>query len=92
MSFHHVCGTTAADAEDCKFSLAFDHDESNPVYELPNDRKVNDGAVASVTEWLHEDVKLPLIDQGDRLKYLGEFDSVNGLVNLDNVVMHTRQR
>ncbi len=91
MSFHHVCGSTDASAKDCHFHLGFEH-EANSFYSLPTSRLLNGGSAASVTEWFWENVKLPHVQAGDRIEYTGAFDSDNGVMNFDNIVLQTRQR
>ncbi len=47
---------------------------------------------SSIPQWFFEDVKLPLNQEGDRVKIQGKFNPHFGGLNLDNVLIHTRQK
>ena len=62
------------------------------LYQLPDDRLLNNGSVQDATEWFWDDIKLPVLKKGSRVGLEGEFDPQNGALNFDNILFHTRQK
>ena len=67
-------------------------EESQELFNVPDDKLLNDGWVANATEWQWEDIALPKVDSGSIVKVLGEFDRFQGVVGLDNIRVYTKQK
>ena len=67
-------------------------EESQELFNVPDDKLFNDGWVANATEWQWEDIALPKVDSGSIVKVLGEFDRFQGVVGLDNIRVYTKQK
>ena len=67
-------------------------EESQELFNVPDDKLLNDGWVANATEWQWEDIALPKADSGSIVKVLGEFDRFQGVVGLDNIRVYTKQK
>ena len=67
-------------------------EESQELFNVPDDKLLNDGWVANATEWQWEDIALPKVDSGSIVKVLGEFDRFQGVIGLDNIRVYTKQK
>ena len=67
-------------------------EESQELFNVPDDKLLNNGWVANATEWQWEDIALPKVDSGSIVKVLGEFDRFQGVVGLDNIRVYTKQK
>ena len=67
-------------------------EESQELFNVPDDKLLNDGWVANATEWQWEDIALPKVESGSIVKVLGEFDRFQGVVGLDNIRVYTKQK
>jgi hypothetical protein len=94
LTFHQVCGTGIFGAHPCSFGINLElgvNDETE-FYVLDDSLKFNNGTLGSVTHWGWEDLLLPPIGPGTRLRLWSEFDRFNGGLNLDNVNFYTQQK
>ena len=62
------------------------------VLSVPEIRLLNDGSVASHTNWFFEYQQLPVIKRFERLVLEAEFDARKGGFGADNIHFHTPQR
>ena len=108
ISFHHLCGYDDSPdpgaPKNCSITLEMDpHIEeeyiSSPgrtnrslVLSVPEIRLLNDGSVASHTNWFFEYQQLPVIKRFERLVLEAEFDARKGGFGADNIHFHTPQR
>ena len=67
-------------------------EESQELFNVPDDKLLNNGWVANATEWQWEDIALPKVESGSIVKVLGEFDRFQGVVGLDNIRVYTKQK
>ena len=59
---------------------------------LSEEQVYNDGTIMNVTSWEWENIKMPPIKMNSRIQLLGEFDRMEGVVELANVRIHTQQK
>ena len=108
ISFHHLCGhdntTSSGIPSNCSVTLNKDrHQEElyvsssekknrSLIYSVPESRLINDGSIASKTDWFLEYQPLPVVDRNEKIVLEAEFDAKYGGFGADNIHFHTPQR
>ena len=67
-------------------------EEPQELFDVPDDKLLNDGWVTNATRWQWEDMALPKVESGSVVKVFGEFDRLQGVVGLDNIRVYTKQK
>ena len=105
VSFHHICGNNltpdGSNSLNCSmiFGLFNEHSEQQTMddtlyyfHEIPSHKMYNNGSLKLMSDMFYENLELPMVRQGDRLRLLASFDSKYGGIGLDNVKFTTPQK
>jgi len=87
---HKISNFTQTDRDDLESTLTADN--AIEVFDLPPDRKFDNGTVQNVKEWLFDQVPLPANPSGSRMSVQATFDRVHAAVGMDNIVLTTQQK
>ena len=102
LSFHHLCGyqnpsVTSSSKVPCSLNahqVTEDQGKTieKQIFDIPDDRLVNDGSLGSKDEWFYENLHIGLIKRRSRVVLRSNFDAKNGGVGLDNLHFNTPQK
>ncbi len=94
MSFHHMCGHDGAVGTlatvNCSIGVAWD--DKDAFFEVDPTKHYDEGDVSTATEFNFEQLRIPGLKSGSRLRLNAMFDLTDGMLGLNNVKVTTRQR
>ena len=92
LAFHYIGGTFKEDIEPTQLQLKLTQKETNVTVADFQDQLFNNGTLGNITEWNFADVPLQRFFKSSKLRFEGEFQSLDGVIGLDNVRLYTRQK